>query len=84
MTGHEVGAALGVAVLSAAANAAGSLTDPAQIVDAFSRGLLVAGSIALALAVFAWLRMPATKIAGGAAGASTTRARSRPASWTTW
>ena len=66
MTGHEVGAALGVAVLSAAANAAGSLTDPAQVVDAFSRGMVVAGIAAGALAVFAWVRLPSTKVAGGA------------------
>ena len=66
MTGHEVGAALGVAVLSAAANAAGSLTDPTQVVDAFSRGMLVAGIAAGALAVFAWFRLPSAKIAGGA------------------
>ena len=66
MTGHEVGAALGVAVLSAAANAAGSLTDPAGVTDAFSRGLLVAGVVAGLLAVFTWLRLPAAKVAGGA------------------
>jgi EmrB/QacA subfamily drug resistance transporter len=66
MTGHEVGAALGVAVLSAAANAAGSLTDPTQVVDAFSRGMLVAGIAAGALAVFAWFRLPSMKLAGGA------------------
>ena len=66
MTGHEVGAALGVAVLSAAANAGGSLTDPAQVVDAFSRGMLVAGVAAAVLAVFAWLRMPAATISGSA------------------
>ncbi len=66
MTGHEVGAALGVAVLSAAANAAGSLTDPAQVVDAFSRGMVVAGVAAAALAAFAWVRLPATRVAGAA------------------
>jgi EmrB/QacA subfamily drug resistance transporter len=66
MTGHEVGAALGVAVLSAAANAAGSLTDPTQVVDAFSRGMLVAGVTAGALAVLAWLRLPSARIEGGA------------------
>ena len=66
MTGHEVGAALGVAVLSAAANAAGSLTVPGQVTDAFTRGALVAGAIAAVLAVLAWLRMPADKVAGGA------------------
>lgn len=65
MTGHEVGAALGVAVLSAAANAAGSLTDPAQVVDAFCRGMLVAGIAAGALAVLAWSRLPSAKVAAG-------------------
>ncbi|MBI4942018.1 MAG: MFS transporter [Actinobacteria bacterium] len=64
MTGHEVGAALGVAVLSAAANTAGSLVDPARVVDAFGRGLLVAGAVAVVLALFAWLRLPATTVAG--------------------
>ena len=66
MTGHEVGAALGVAVLSAAANAAGSLTDPVQVVEAFSRGMVVAGVAAGGLAVFAWFRLPSKKVAGGA------------------
>ena len=66
MTGHEVGAALGVAVLSAAANAAGSLTDPAHVVDAFSRGMLVAGTAAGALAVLAWCRLPSARIASAA------------------
>ncbi|MBV9831196.1 MAG: MFS transporter [Marmoricola sp.] len=66
MTGHEVGAALGVAVLSTAANAAGSLTTPGLISAAFSRGLLVAGAIAVVLAALAWLRVPATKLAAGA------------------
>ncbi len=37
MTGHEVGAALGVAVLSAVATTAGSLTDPAGVVDGVLR-----------------------------------------------
>ncbi len=66
MTGHEVGAALGVAVLSAAANAAGNLTAPSEVVDAFARGLLVAAAIAALLVVIAWLRLPATKASGSA------------------
>lgn len=65
MTGHEVGAALGVAVLSAIATSAGALTDAAGGADAFGRGALGAAGIAVALAVFAFLRMPATRGAGG-------------------
>jgi hypothetical protein len=67
MTGHEVGAALGVAVLSAVASSAGSLASPAGVVDGFSRGFLAAAGIATVLAVFAWLRMPATRVEGAAA-----------------
>ena len=40
MTGHEIGAALGVAVLSAVASTAGSLTTAAGAADAFSRGFV--------------------------------------------
>ncbi|WP_088288261.1 MFS transporter [Kineosporia sp. A_224] len=64
MTGHEVGAALGVAVLSAAANTAGSLVDPARVVDAFDRGLVVGGAVAAALGLLAWLGLPASTVAG--------------------
>ncbi|GAA5027922.1 MFS transporter [Terrabacter aeriphilus] len=66
MTGHEVGAALGVAVLSAVASTAGSLTSATGVVDSFDRGFLVAAGIALVLAVFAYLRMPATRVEAGA------------------
>jgi EmrB/QacA subfamily drug resistance transporter len=66
MTGHEVGAALGVAVLSAAANATGSLTDPSQIVDAFHGGAATASGLAIVLALLAWFRMPAIRAAAGA------------------
>ena len=38
------------------------------VAEAFSRGLLVGAGIAAVLAVFAWLRMPAVKVAGGAGG----------------
>jgi EmrB/QacA subfamily drug resistance transporter len=66
MTGHEVGAALGVAVLSAVASTAGSLTSAAGVVDAFPRGFSAAAGIAAVLAVFAYLRMPAVRAEGAA------------------
>jgi EmrB/QacA subfamily drug resistance transporter len=65
MTGHEVGAALGVAVLSAIATSAGALTTQAGAADAFSRGFLGAAVLALAFAAFAAVRMPATRGGGG-------------------
>ncbi len=68
MTGHEVGAALGVAVLSAIATSAGSLISAAGIVDGYSRGFNGAAAIAVGIAVIAYLRMPRTAIAGGAGG----------------
>jgi hypothetical protein len=68
MTGHEVGAALGVAVLSAIATSAGSLTTAAGIIDGYSRGFTGAAAIAVGIAAVAYLRMPRTAIAGGAGG----------------
>jgi sugar phosphate permease len=68
MTGHEVGAALGVAVLSAVATTAGSLTSSAGIVAGFSRGFTAAAVIAGAIAVIAVLRMSATPVAAGGGG----------------
>ena len=65
MTGHEVGAALGVAVISAIATSAGQLTTAAGAADAFSRGFIGAGVIAVVFAVFALIRMPATRGGGG-------------------
>lgn len=65
MTGHEVGAALGVAVLSTVASAAGVLTTAAGAADAFGRGAVAAAVIAGALAVFAFARMPSTAGGGG-------------------
>ena len=47
MTGHEIGAALGVAVLSAVAGTAGTLTTAEGAADAFSRGLTEPPSSAL-------------------------------------
>jgi len=68
MTGHEVGAALGVAVLSAVATTAGSLTSSTGIVAGFSRGFTAAAVIAGLLAVVAVLRMSATPVAAGGGG----------------
>ena len=65
MTGHEVGAALGVAVLSAIATSAGALTTAGGAADAFSRGALGAALISVAFAAFAVVRMPATRGGGG-------------------
>jgi len=66
MTGHEIGAALGVAVLSAVASSAGSLATHDGAVHGFSRGLLGAAVIAGVFAAFALLRMPAGRVAAGA------------------
>jgi EmrB/QacA subfamily drug resistance transporter len=66
MTGHEVGAALGVAVLSAVATSAGSLTTATGAADGFSRGFLAAAALAVAVAVVAFTRMPATRAEAGA------------------
>ncbi len=66
MTGHEVGAALGVAVLSAVASTAGGLATATGVVDGFPRGFLAAAAIAVALAAFAYLRMPAARAEGAA------------------
>jgi hypothetical protein len=65
MTGHEVGAALGVAVLSAIATSAGELTSPAGAVDAVSRGFTAAAMLALVFAAVAYWRMPAARVDNG-------------------
>ncbi|MCW2767901.1 MAG: transporter [Nocardioides sp.] len=65
MTGHEIGAALGVAVLSAVASTAGSLTTASGAADAFSRGFIGAAAMGGIVAVFALLRMSKTVAAGG-------------------
>ena len=65
MTGHEVGAALGVAVVSAAATAAGTLTSAVGAVDAVSAGLLAAGAIGVMVAAVAHRAMPKQVVAGG-------------------
>ncbi len=61
MTGHEVGAALGVAVLSAVASAAGSLTTAAGAAEAFSAGFIgaaVMGAVVRGLRTAADARRP--------------------------
>jgi len=65
MTGHEIGAALGVAVLSAVASTAGTLTTAAGAADAFSRGFVGAAAMGVLFAVFTLVRMPRTKAVGG-------------------
>jgi hypothetical protein len=64
MTGHEVGAAPGVAVLSAAPTTAGSLTSPAGAVAGFSRAFVAAAIVAVPLAVVAFVKMPSTHVTG--------------------
>ena len=64
MTGHEVGAALGVAVLSAAASTAGSLATLDGAAAAFSRGFTCAAVIAVVVAAYALWRMPAQRVTG--------------------
>jgi EmrB/QacA subfamily drug resistance transporter len=65
MTGHEIGAALGVAILSAVASTAGTLATADGAAAAYSRGLIGAAVMSAAVAAFALLRMPATKASGG-------------------
>ena len=65
MTGHEIGAALGVAILSAVASSAGSLATAAGAADAFSAGFVGAAVIGALFAVFSLLRMPAARVAVG-------------------
>ncbi|HEV2885497.1 MAG TPA: MFS transporter [Jatrophihabitans sp.] len=68
MTGHEVGAALGVAVLSAVATGAGSLTSRDGVAAGFASGFLAAAVLAALVAVIAYLRMPSTRSSLGGGG----------------
>jgi EmrB/QacA subfamily drug resistance transporter len=65
MTGHETGAALGVAALAAVAGTAGSFTTAIGAADAFSRGAVATGIAAVLLAGLAAAWMPAGKVAAG-------------------
>ena len=67
MTGHEIGAALGVAALSAVATAAGSLTDAAGVVAGYSAAFVAAAILSALVGVIAYLRMPAARMDGAAA-----------------
>jgi hypothetical protein len=58
MTGHEIGAALGVAILAAVAASAGSLTSIGGASTGAGRGFAVAGAIAVAAAAIAATTMP--------------------------
>jgi MFS family permease len=71
MTGHEIGAALGVAVLSAiaAAGAGGSGRLHAGLAAGYQDGFLAATIIAAALAVTALLALPAVRPEGPAPAA---------------
>ena len=79
MTGHEIGAALGVAVLSAVASTAGTLTTAAGAADAFSAGFVGAAVIGAVVAVFALLRMPAARVPAAAATCTCTEPQTRVA-----
>ena len=68
MTGHEIGAALGVAVLSAVASTAGSLATHDGAALAFTRGFTAAAVIAGLVALVAVLRMPANVPSGAGTG----------------
>ncbi|WP_374455410.1 MFS transporter [Nocardioides sp.] len=59
MTGHEVGAALGVAAVSAVAGTAGTFTSASGAVEAYARGSVAMTVIALLFGVAAAVWMPA-------------------------
>jgi EmrB/QacA subfamily drug resistance transporter len=64
MTGHEVGAALGVAVLSAVAGTAGNLTSAGAAGTGFHRGLLAAAAISVLVGAVTYRRLPTSQVAG--------------------
>ena len=68
MTGHEIGAALGVAILAAVAATAGSLTTIDGATAGAGRGFAVAGVLAVAVAAMAATAMSKSVGAGAAAG----------------
>lgn len=67
MTGHEVGAALGVAIVSAVSATAGNLTTAAGAADGFGRGLTSAAVLAALVGAVAVAAMPKTRATFGAA-----------------
>ena len=62
MTGREIGAALGVAVLSAVASNAGSLATQGRRRRRLRAGFVAAAGMAALFAVEAMLRMPAARV----------------------
>jgi hypothetical protein len=66
-TAHELGAALGVAVLGGIATAAGATDSVAGLVDGYGTGLLVAGGVAATVALAAAFAIPSVRPAAGAA-----------------
>ena len=66
-TSHELGAALGVAVLAAIAATAGDITTPTGIAAGYQDGFVAAAGIAAALGAFALLSVPSVRPPRGAA-----------------
>jgi EmrB/QacA subfamily drug resistance transporter len=60
-TAHEVGAALGVAVLSAIASVAGAAAPVADLVDGYDTAFLVAGNFAALVALVAAFALPSIR-----------------------
>jgi EmrB/QacA subfamily drug resistance transporter len=67
MTGHEIGAALGVAILAAVSSSAGNLMSVNDSAMATGRGFAVAGILSIALAAVAATTMAKTRASGQAA-----------------
>jgi EmrB/QacA subfamily drug resistance transporter len=65
MTGHEIGAALGVAALTAVA---GDLATPAGLVDGYGRAFVAAAGVLAVLFLLTLLAVPGGKPAAGTAG----------------
>jgi hypothetical protein len=68
MTGHEIGAALGVAILAAVAASAGSLSTIDGATAGAGRGFTVAGALALTVAAVAAATMAKSVGAGATPG----------------
>ena len=68
MTGHEIGAALGVAVLSAVAAASGDLTSAPGAASGYSAGFVATAVLVAALAVAAFVTLPAVRGSSPAGG----------------
>jgi EmrB/QacA subfamily drug resistance transporter len=66
-TSHELGAALGVAVLAAIAATAGDITTLTGVTGGYEDGFVAAAGIAAAFAAFALLRVPSVRPPRGAA-----------------